>query len=319
MTSSPTSLPLVNNYEEVEKLKNDTDFWKDIAKEIFNFHQLPKQFFTPLEGTNIVFASEDKRVIKIFPPIHKDHFITETLVLKQIHNKLSVCTPFLEHMGEIDGWPYIIMTQLEGASLEGLWEKLDENNKLIIMRELGKLIHEVHSLPTQGLEKIDCHWEQFIQQQIHSCLNQHQATQLSEKLAQQIPNFLTNAKALLPVIKTPVILTGEYTPMNLLVKQMNGIWHIHGLIDFGDSMLGLPEYDLLGPGAFLVQGNKTLLREFLISYGYSPTKLTPELTHQFGLLMILHRYSNLPIQIRIENWQENIKTLEELENLVWGF
>ena len=123
----------------------------------------------------------------------------------------------------------------------------------------------------------------------------------------------------LPKIKKPVILTGEYTPMNLLVNKVSGIWHINGMIDFGDSMLGLPEYDLLGPGAFLIQGDKQLLREFLTAYGYSSESLTQVLSHQLTILMLLHRYSNLDIQIRIESWKNKVKSLKDLENLVWGF
>jgi hygromycin-B 7''-O-kinase len=47
------------------------------------------------------------------------------------------------------------MSQLEGTILEGLWDKLDHSNKIFIICELGSLIHEVHSLPTEGLEAID--------------------------------------------------------------------------------------------------------------------------------------------------------------------
>ena len=115
-----------------------------------------------------------------------------------------------------------------------------------------------------------------------------------------------------------VILTGEYTPMNILVHQVKGVWHIVGLIDFGDSMLGMPEYDLLGPGVFLIQGNKDLLKEFLLSYGYSQDRMTHMLSHKLTALMLLHKYSNLNVQIRIKDWKSKVNSLEDLENLVWG-
>ena len=210
------------------------------------------------------------------------------------------------------------MNRLEGVPLEGLWDELDHHNKLIIMRELGSLIREVHALPTQGLEAIDCHWEKFIADQIHQCVAKHKSTNLPEILLEQIPEYIKSMIAYLPAIKKPVILTGEYTPMNFLVKQKSGIWHIEGLIDFGDAMLGLPEYDLLGPGAFLIQGDKELLREFLVSYGYSAEDLTDKLSHQLTLLMLLHKYSNLNMQIRIDGWKEKVNNLNDLEKLVWG-
>jgi hygromycin-B 7''-O-kinase len=311
-------LPFIHSFEEYENLKLKADIFENAAKEIIRRHQLPNEPISLFEGTNIVFSYGKNRVIKIFPPLHQDQFTSETLVMKHLHNKLSIRTPTIEYEGEIMGWPYVIMSRLEGTLLEGLWEKLGHNNKLIIIRELGALIREVHSLPTHGLEVIDCDWQQFIKNQINQCMTKHQTTKLPENLLQQIPTYLESIETFLPRIKDPVILTGEYTPMNFLVTQKSGVWHIHGLIDFGDAMLGLPQYDLLGPGAFLIQGDKILLKEFLIAYGYLPAELTATLSHQLTALMLLHRYSNLNVQIRIKNWKTKVNNLKELESLVWG-
>ncbi|MCA0402707.1 MAG: aminoglycoside phosphotransferase family protein [Proteobacteria bacterium] len=139
----------------------------------------------------------------------------------------------------MNGWSYLIINKLEGTPLETLWEMLPHHNKIVILHELGKLIREVHSLPTTGLESIDCHWPQFLEKQIKNCIEQHQITGLSPHLLQQLPTYLESIREILPKFKNPVILTGEYTPMNFLVRQEEGIWHICGLIDFGDAMLGL--------------------------------------------------------------------------------
>lgn len=82
-------------------------------------------------------------------------------------------------------------------------------------------------------------------------------------------------------------------------------------------MLGAPEYDLLGPGVFLIQGDKDLLRAFLTSYGYSSEMLSKNLSSKLNALLLLHKYSNLNIQVRIPNWQEKVQNLEELEHLLW--
>ncbi|MDP3532225.1 MAG: aminoglycoside 3'-phosphotransferase/choline kinase family protein [Alphaproteobacteria bacterium] len=313
-------LSSTHSFEDFEILKRDADIRNFIAKEIIETHQLPE---APLklfsEGTNIVFAYGDDTVIKIFPPFHLDQFKNEFLVLKHLQGKLSVKTPTIKAEGEIFGWPYIIMDQLNGTLLETLWDAMNHDNKMIIMRELGSLIREVHSLPISGLEEIDCHWKHFIQQQINSCVEQHRSAGLSNALLEEIPSYLDSTKDSLIKIEKPVLLTGEYTPMNFLVKQTDGVWHIDALIDFGDSMLGLPEYDLLGPGAFLIQGDKLLLREFLNSYGYTSNELTPALSHQLMALMLLHKYSNLKIQVRIEDWKSKVHNLKDLESLVWGF
>ena len=84
-------------------------------------------------------------------------------------------------------------------------------------------------------------------------------------------------------------------------------------------MLGLAEYDLLGPGAFLIQGDPLLLREFLTAYGYSADQMNQNLSHKLTALMLLHKYSHLKVQIRINQWEHKVKNIQDLAKLVWGF
>lgn len=312
-------LSSISSFEEFEQLKSNNEFCKSVANEIISRHKLSKKPLTIFaDGTNIVFAYGKDQVIKIFPPFHAEQFKSERLVLKHLQDKLSVKTPNIQYDGEMMQWPYLVMTKLEGTLLETLWETMDYKNKEVIIHELGALIREVHSLPTQGLESIDCHWSSFINYQIGHCIAHHRSKGLADKLLDQLSTYLKSNKGLLQEIKNPVLLTGEYTPMNLLVKQHDGVWHIDGLIDFGDAMLGLQEYDLLGPGAFLIQGDKSLLRLFLTAYGFLPNEMTEILSYQLTALMLLHKYSNLNVQIRIKNWKEQVSSIEALQNLVWG-
>lgn len=310
----------IHSFEEYEQLKRQVDILKNIVKEIVDRYHMPTATLTLFsEGTNIVFLYNNSTVIKIFPPFHQDQFDSEQLVLKHLEAKLSVNTPMIQHIGDIAGWPYIVMTKLDGTLLETLWETLEYSNKKIILQELGSLIKEVHAIPTQGLEPIDCHWEKFINRQILNCVNQHRKNKLAESLIHEIPAYLESIKPSLCSIKKPVILTGEYTPMNVMVKKTAGVWHIDGLFDFGDAMLGLPEYDLLGPGVFLIQGDQSLLRDFLGAYGYSTDQMDKSLSHQLTALMLLHKYSHLKVQIRINQWETQVKNIQDLERLVWGF
>lgn len=140
---------------------------KEIAQIVVSRHPLSVgslELFS--EGTNLVFSYGQDYVIKIYPPIHVDQYKSESLVTQYLVDKLSIKTPHILYQGNIENWPYFIMTRLEGELLETLWEKLDHNNKISIIRELGALIKEVHALPSNGLEAIDCHWEQFITRQI---------------------------------------------------------------------------------------------------------------------------------------------------------
>ncbi|KTD25174.1 Phosphotransferase enzyme family protein [Legionella maceachernii] len=315
---SNQQFPAIHTYEDYEKLKRHIE--DDIVRAVIHQEQLPEALLTSFsEGTNIVFAYGKDKVIKVFPPFHRDQFDSERLVLGHLEGKLSIKTPRLEYEGEIEGWPYLIISRVEGTLLETLWQNMEHSNKVVIIHELGALIREVHALSTDGLEVIDCHWPKFIEKQITNCIEQHRAKGLSQPLLEQLPAYLNSIKEELPKFEKPVLLTGEYTPMNFLVNQVDGIWHICGLIDFGDAMLGLPEYDLLGPGAFLIQGDKQLLQAFLAAYGYLSHEMTEVLSHQLTALMLLHKYSNLNIQVRVPNWQSKVHSMKDLENLVWGF
>lgn len=313
-------LAAISSFEEFEELKLTSNILAEVAQTILARHHLPiKPLALFSEGTNIVFSYDDSLVLKLFPPFHQEQFASECLVLKALAGKLSVKTPTIHYEGEIAGWPYIIMTQLGETLLETLWHTLNHDNKLVIIRELGSLIREVHSLSINGLAAIDCHWPKFIENQIKHCVAHHQTKKLSPVLLAQIPAYIEMVGKSLLKIEKPVLLTGEYTPMNFLVTNIKGIWHIAGLIDFGDAMLGSYQYDLLGPGAFLIQGDKELLKAFLSAYGYLPSELNSELSHQLTALMLLHKYSNLEVQVRIAGWQNQISSLQELEQLVWGF
>lgn len=160
-------------------------FLENLAHQILDQHSLAKGDLVLFsEGTNIVFSYQNSKVIKIFPPFHHGQFQSESLVLTALANRLPVNSPILEYQGEIGHWPYIIMTQVEGVLLENLWESMTEPQKLMIIRELGSLIQSVHTVPTPGLEAIDCHWEQFIETQIKNCVEHHREKGLPAHLLQ---------------------------------------------------------------------------------------------------------------------------------------
>lgn len=319
---SEFKMPEIKSYEEFERIRDNRSLWETAAHQIIERHQLgldnPSLTLFP-DGSNVVFAYGSDLIIKIFVPVLKDQFESEVLVLRHVHGKLSVLTPSLEHSGDLDGWPYIVMTRIEGRTLEGLWEDVSFENKVALIQRLGKLIREMHSLPIEGLESIDSHWDRFLESQILNCADRHRSLNLPMALVDGISSYLVATDPLLPRGITPVLLTGEYTPMNLVVKEKDGVWELHGLIDFGDSLLGPPEYDLLGPGAFLIQGNRQLARELLLSYGYQVGDLNQALSRKLTALALLHKHSNLNVQIRIPDWQSRVKTLQELESLIWGF
>jgi hygromycin-B 7''-O-kinase len=133
----------------------------------------------------------------------------------------------------------------------------------------------------------------------------------------QVDAFVQNNRHRLPAAFKPVILTGEYTPFNLLVPHAPRVSRISGMIDFGDAMIGYHEYDLLGPLLFSCEGRADYVEALLNGYGFPQATQNRELRRRLFLLQILHRYSDFEGQMRVPAWSERARSLEDLEELIW--
>jgi hygromycin-B 7''-O-kinase len=244
------------------------------------------------DGTVLVALVGDEFVIKLYPPFLRDHCSFERALLPRLHGRLGVPTPRLVAHGEREGWPWLLMTQLSGVSLTGPWPALSEARKCALLHAIGRLAAEVHALPVAEMAALAPAWPAFLQRQRAGCRQRQQRTGLPPHLLAQLDAFVAG-----PVPEgADVILTGEYTPMNLLL----GPDGLSGLFDFGDGLIGPREYDWLGPLCFLAAGVGARRDAFFAGYG---TPLAPDRRAGLLRLLLLHRYSHLPAQIACPGWQ----------------
>lgn len=120
-----------------------------------------------------------------------------------------------------------------------------------------------------------------------------------------IPEYLSSVT--IPECLHPVLLTGEYTPFNLLVE--NGT--LTGMVDFADAFSGLAEYDLVGPGVFLGAGDAGLIKSLFEGYGSRPDSKVLMALH------LLHRFSHFKTQVALKGWETKAESLEDLQKLLW--
>ena len=140
----------------------------------------------------------------------------------------------------------------------------------------------------------------------HEAYGRQQRTGLPAHLLGQLESFLQG-----PVPEgQDVILTGEYTPFNLL-HQGSGL---SGMFDFGDGLVGPHEYDWLGPLCFLAAGDAA--RIDALFDGYHGRPFDRSLREALLRLMLLHRYSHLKAQIAMPDWQA-APDFGTLAALVW--
>ena len=135
------SLPILADFEAFRAWRADASKWLPVALDIARGHGLstasPRIFAT---GTNLVLALDDRLILKIFPPIHRNQFVSERGSLSRLHGRLSVPIPEIVCEGERDRWPYLAITRLPGVSGAEAWPSLPEDQKERLLAQIGAAI-----------------------------------------------------------------------------------------------------------------------------------------------------------------------------------
>src|SRR5689334_2640367 len=255
MRDAMHSLPVLADFEAFRAWRAESSRWLPAARDIARSHRLSdavSQVFST--GTNLVVALDGGLILKIFPPMLRAQFVSERASLAQLRGRISVPIPEIVAEGERDGWPYLVMTRLDGVLGSDAWPFMPEDEKERVLRQIGAVIAEVQRVPPGPLLDIEPGWDAFLRGQIAGCRVRHTRLGLAPKFLDGLEDLLRDATALIPSDKPPVILIGEYIPENFLLARDDGAWRVAGLFDFGDVMTGFRDYDLLGPSAFMTAG-----------------------------------------------------------------
>lgn len=312
------SLPKLADFDAFRAWRADPSRWLPVAREVAGSHGLSdsvSQVFST--GTNLVVALGGGLILKIFPPMLRSQFVSERASLAQLSGRLSVPIPGIVAEGERDGWPYLVITKLDGVLGSDAWPVMAEAEKERVLRQIGAVIAEVQRVPPGPLLEIEPGWEAFLRGQIAGCRARHTRLGLAPKFLEGFDDLLRDAAELIPTDAPPVILIGEYIPENFLLANDDGAWRVAGLFDFGDVMTGWRDYDLLGPSAFMTAGRPRRVQSLFEGFGYASTDIDFALKRRLLALMLLHRASDPVRHICIEDWQQKADDLVELQELIW--
>ncbi len=314
----PFKLPVVTDATDYNLHFND-DVWRQAAAMICARHNL---FYENLgrsqQGENIIFFVDQRFIIKIFVPFRENH-LRETAALEYAQGKLSIKTPELVHTGGVDGWSYLVMTQLAGHASREVWATIGRHDRLEIISRLGAAMSELHTHDAPLQTDLNRDWHGFVERQAQTSVERQRACNASPEWLESLPAYIAERVELLPVHHKQVFLHGDIHAGNVLLAEEGGRWHITGLIDFGDSLCGYHEYEFVAPGVLMAQGNPELQRAMLLAYGYEESQLDLNLRARLMLLTILYECSNLPkYALRLAPEAAHL-TLSELESAIWKF
>jgi hygromycin-B 7''-O-kinase len=290
--AAPPELPADPGAAAFDALQQDPARWMPVLAAL-GARYSPAPAVPAGDGSVLVALLGRELVLKLYPPLLRDHFEFERAMLGHLHGRLSLPTPRLVDDAEHAGWPFLVMTQLPGTPLDRAWPALQQTERCEALRAIGRLAAEVHALPLGPMPALAPRWADFLHGQRERCLQRQQRTGLPAHLLAQVDAFVRG-----PVPEgADVILTGEYTPFNLMSEG----GRLAGMFDFGDGLVGPRAYDWLGPLCFLAAGDAERIDAFFDGYHGRPFERAQR--EPLLRLLLLHRYSHLKAQIRVPGWQ----------------
>jgi hygromycin-B 7''-O-kinase len=302
---APAELPSNPGAAEFDALQADPERWIGVAAAL-GARWSSGPAVPAGAGSVLVALLGHEWVIKLYPPFLRDHFEFERAMLSHLHGRLSLPTPHLVESDQHAGWPCLVMSQLPGTPLDRVWPTLPQAERCAVLRTVGGLAAEVHALPLGLMPALAPRWADFLQGQRERCFAHQQRTGLPPHLLAQLESFMAG-----PMPEgADVILTGEYTPFNLL-HQGSGL---SAMFDFGDGLVGPREYDWLGPLCFLAAGDAARIDAFF--HGYHGRPFDRGRREALLRLLLLHRYSHLKAQIAVPGWQ-SAPDFAALAALIW--
>lgn len=300
-------LPTIKNLTDFQALDLRHPAFIQATLTLMERYGLCGELRTPSNGSLPVVLVGTSHVIKFFPALFFEAHEREIKALVLLSH---IKVPRLVAQGEHEGWRFVVMSQLAGASLKTLWPELSAHERQALGFETGQLLHEMHQLTLAPQEQGA--WQSFLTEQNEKCVEHQRSKGTSEHWLAQIPAFL--ARVSLP--QGPIcFLHTEIMQEHVFAQKTNTALELTGFIDFEPSMRGHAEYDFASVGLFLSRGEPTILRSFFAGYGNLSEAASSEFKRRIMAYTLLHRYSRLKWYLE---FMPSVETLEEAAQKWWA-
>lgn len=314
----PNLLPPASTMDEYRGVFSRREVWLPAIKAICERHRLPVTALTQPElGSSIVFRVGEKALVKLFPPLFSQDFFSEKAALSDLSGLRQPAVPAILDEGNLETWNYLVLSPLEGIPLDQLLPSLSPLQREQIARSLGEAMAAVQAVPPPALRAVTPAWEGFQNRQLETvyAVNQ-QAGAGADWLADLHASYLDfPAEPLLS--SQPCLIHADLNPEHVFCQPAGEGWRVSGVIDFGDAMVGMPEYDLVCPGEIFA-GHPRQTRALLSGMGVQENKLTRMLSLRLTGFILLHRFFNVTLFPRIFPLHPPAN-MNDLRRLVWPF
>jgi hygromycin-B 7''-O-kinase len=264
-----------------KSVKVTTDFWTDLAHDACNHAGIRSLALEPIATwdqlycANAVYRiqsdrSGDWQILKIYGPTARRQFLIERSVLRTLEDQAAISAPRILYEGEIDGGlPYLVMTEVAGATAEDIWDELSRSDQLALSREFGAMAAAIHRLPQDDLAAVEqqaggkevhinayrAEWEAEIERT--EALTSRQRDELLRFLLEEAPQHLDGP---------PVLAHFDMAHNHIYMTQDSSGWGVAGIIDWAEAVIGPPEWDITYLWFWTFTRDREAMRDCLAAY-----------------------------------------------------
>ena len=251
--------------------------------------------------SNAVLLLDHQYVIKISPPQFAEFIEIEAGMLKALEQQPNIPAPRLVAEGVFEDritWSYIIMEYVSGDPMNRARKLMSRDNFLAITEHLGKIVRDfvqidIASVPF--LPPLTRTWNEALAQDRELAIEELQRDKkIPRKLHNMLLDFLASnsAEQWIDIDSPPVLNNDDLSSEHLYVVERDGWWEIAGIIDFAETRLWLPEYQLMHFYGSLGQLNRDpeAMRAFLKSY--DPDYINEDFGRMCMFLFLTCRFCN---------------------------
>ncbi len=294
MSASAPLLPPVPDLEAYRQVRGDPTLWLPAFQAICSRHGIDgDDLYAERTGSNMVFRAGDGPWIKLFPPLLDEDFIRERTGLAAAADAADLDLPRLLHVGTFEGWPYLVLSHVEGAALGTVWADLGEHDQIDLARQTGALLARLHTVDVAACEPIRADWPAWVAEQRAVAVDRQRSHGLDDAWTAELARYVAALPPMVDPRDPPVFLHADVTDEHVFVVQRAGRWQVTGLIDFGDAMVGDRLYEFAAPLVFLGQRRPRLQRALLEGYGWDPAALDPQVIRRMVAWCCLHRWGRI--------------------------
>ncbi|MCB9707102.1 MAG: phosphotransferase [Myxococcales bacterium] len=298
----------------------DASLWAPAAAEIAARHRIPGPLEPTARGSNVVLLGP-AHAIKLVTPRYARDLEAERISLELAEGRLPVATPIVVAAGELEGWPYLVLSLLGGEPAATIWDELDHATQARLIGELGELAAALHALPLPdpAPEVLALDWPAYMGERRAAALDKHRARGLDEAWIAEIAAFLDQ---LPPTSEWPaelVLLHNDLQLEHIHVDRSGERPRLCGLLDFADAQIGAREVDFVAVGGLVAPAFPAAASTFLRGYGLPASALTPELARRLTAHVLVHRYCDIAPLLRRYSEDTRPRDLGELIRRMWDF